>query len=96
MVNASLGWLYNVSCLILSVPTTNQRSSTYILTTMNVKLLAASALIVQSVVLMVLPTFFRLSNVKPTQVCSAQGHLKGNYELNSAFEMADRLLEPRA
>jgi hypothetical protein len=40
--------------------------------------------------------FLQFSNVKPTQVCSAQAgrhwrHLKGNYKLNFAFEKADRL-----
>jgi hypothetical protein len=39
---------------------------------MNVKLLAASALLVQSGALLVLyQLFLQLSNVKPTQVCSA-------------------------
>jgi hypothetical protein len=75
----------------------------YILTTVNVKLLVASALIVQSGVFFVsYQLICNLSNVQPTQVCSAQKvirhwrHLKGNYELNSAFEKADRLLEPRS
>jgi hypothetical protein len=56
---------------------------------------------------MVLSTFLQLSNVKPAQVCSAtagcqvisttlaapQG--KGNYDLNSTFDKADRLLEQK-
>jgi hypothetical protein len=46
--------------------------------------------------------YLQPSNVKPSQVCTAPAakffqqhwrHLKGNYELNSAFEKADRLLE---
>jgi hypothetical protein len=46
----------------------------------------------------------QLSNVKPTQVSTASAakffqqhwrHLKGNYELNSAIEKADRLLEQK-
>jgi hypothetical protein len=42
-VYASLGWLGNVSGLILSVPP-KQRLSRYILTTMSEEMLAASAL----------------------------------------------------
>ncbi len=54
---------------------------------------------------MALSAFLKLSNVKPTQVWSEQAerqlfqqhwrHLKGNYDLNSAFENADRLLEQK-
>jgi hypothetical protein len=48
----------------------------YILTTINLKLLAASALLVQTGALLVshicFNNFFQLSNAKPTQVCSAQ------------------------
>jgi hypothetical protein len=54
---------------------------------------------------MALSTFLQLSNVKPTQVCSAPAdrqviqqnwrHLEGNYDLNSAFEKADRLLKQK-
>jgi hypothetical protein len=47
LINVSLGWLNNVRGLILSVP------STYIITTMNEELLAASALSVQSGALLV-------------------------------------------
>jgi hypothetical protein len=49
--------------------------------------------------------YLQLSNVKPTQVCSAPAGrkdisitlaaLQGNYELNSAFEKADKLLEQK-
>jgi hypothetical protein len=49
--------------------------------------------------------FFEISNVKPTQVCSAPtgGQVisttiaapKTDYDLNSAFEKADRLLEKK-
>jgi hypothetical protein len=49
--------------------------------------------------------YLQLFNVKPTQVCGAAAaaklfqhycrHLKGNYELNSAFEKADKLLEQK-
>jgi hypothetical protein len=64
----------------------------YILTTVNVRLLVASALIVQSGVLFV--SYQPKSAVQ--KVNRHWRHLKGNYELNSAFEKADRLLEPRA
>jgi hypothetical protein len=69
---------------------------------MNEELLAVSALIVQCGALLVshncFINFFAIVNVKPTQVCSAPSarrwrFLKGNYELNYAFEKADRLLE---
>jgi hypothetical protein len=53
---------------------------------------------------MVLSTFLQLSNVKPTQSAVHQQAAKlflqhcmaaGNYELNSAFEKADKLLEQK-
>jgi hypothetical protein len=53
-----------------------QIKAEYILTTINVKLLAASSLLVQTGALLVshicFLNFFQLSNAKPTQVCSAQ------------------------
>jgi hypothetical protein len=72
---------------------------------MNEELLSASVLFVQSSTLLVghngFIKFFATSNM-PTQVCSAPAdhqviqqhwrHLKGNCDLNSAFEKADRLL----
>ncbi len=71
---------------------------------MNVKLLAASALMVQCGVLLVCYQLFRncpvLSQSKSAVHIAQAGrhwrHLKGNYELNSAFEKDDRLFEPRA
>ncbi len=63
--------LINVSCLFLSVPPHLSKAE-YILTTMNVKLLAASALSVQSGALLVIyQLFFAIVQCKPTQVCSA-------------------------
>jgi hypothetical protein len=74
---------------------------------MSVKLLAASALLVQCGALLVIYKLFALSNVKPTQVCSAPAcsqviliqqhwqYLKGNYDLNSDCEKADRLQEQK-
>ncbi len=67
------------------------------------ELLAASALWVQSGALLVshncFINFFKSSNVKPNQFCSApaarQRHLKGIYELNYAFEKDDILLEQK-
>jgi hypothetical protein len=56
-VNASLGWLNNVSGLILSVPT-NQRPE-YILTTMNEELLTASILFVKKGALLVSHNSFK-------------------------------------
>jgi hypothetical protein len=76
----------------------------YILTTMNVKLLTFSALLVQSgALLAIYQLFLQLSNVKPTQVCSAlacrqvisttlaapQRELDLN-SVSSAFEKGDR------
>ncbi len=74
---------------------------------MNEELLAA--LFVRSGALLVshngFINFLQFSNVKPTQVCSAPAghqvisttsfHLKENYDLNSAFENADKLLEQK-
>jgi hypothetical protein len=65
-VNDSLGWLINVSGLILSV-TTSQRPSIFE-KKMNEEMPAASVLLVHW---SVLSTFVQLSSVKPTQVCSA-------------------------
>jgi hypothetical protein len=69
---------------------------------MNKELLAASALLVQSVALLVsrngFINFFAILQVKPAQVCSApvqqpakllkqhSRHLKANFDLISAFE----------
>jgi hypothetical protein len=73
---------------------------------MNEEVLAASALLVQTAsVVMVLLTFLQLSNVNPTQVCSAPAGRQvistnlvapqANYDFYSAFEKADRLLEQK-
>ncbi len=74
-VNASLGWLNNVSGLILSLPTIKGSKAGYILTTMNEKMVVPGVLFVKVAsywsVIMVLSTFLQLSNVKPTRVCSA-------------------------
>jgi hypothetical protein len=68
---------------------------------MNVKLLASSALIVQSGILLVVYQLFRnypiISQLKSAvHKRAASGGTSKNCELNSAFEKADRLLEPRA
>jgi hypothetical protein len=73
---------------------------------MNIKLLAASALLVQSGALLVIYQLFcncpMLSQPKsPVHQHVAQlfqqhwRHLKGNYDLNSAFEKTDGLLEQK-
>jgi hypothetical protein len=66
------------------------------------ELLTFSALLVQSGVIMVLINFLQLSNVKPTQVCSAPAGrqvilttLGSTPKGNSAFEKADRFLEQK-
>jgi hypothetical protein len=76
---------------------------------MNVKLLVASDLLVQRGALLVFNQLLCncLMLLKPTQLKFAEHqqaaklfqqhwrHLKGNYDLNSAFEKADRLLEQK-
>jgi hypothetical protein len=94
-VNAGLCWLCNVSCLFLSVPS-NQRPNIY--NKDELKLLAASALLVQSDALLVIYQLFcnclRLSQPKSAVYQQAakifQQHwrqLKGNYDLNSPLKM---------
>jgi hypothetical protein len=68
---------------------------------MSVKLLASSALIVQSRILLVVYQLFRNCPIirklkSAVYKRAATGVTSKNYELNSAYEKADRLLEPTA